>query len=546
MTPKVPPGTCLLCRAPVTKRKALKHAMECLQASGWPTGKKPSLLIMIQGLHKKSYWLVVLARHDARLGDLDQLIRDVWVECCGHLSSFEIDGVLYDSDDDMCSTGAMEVPLSDLVSPGSTFIYDYDFGSVTSLALKVIGETPIAPLKDPLCLIARNNRPTIPCDLCGGEAAFTLGDIYEENPRYYCRECLLSTDYDPYCVGIISNSPRDGVCGYVEDAITALHWYPPGWSADEIVPEELSEIPGMTAFDDEAEVEVAIYTIIQDIGPDIDAFVEAEKAAYGEEAGAMAGDTVVAFCTFMLLAYGVKIDAWDAPSVQECLIEHLSQNPIYPEDWPMNAVPILCRFLTHMEASGHLTNASELIAVLKEAEPAFQKAATSPEKVQAIFKLILMKAEEAGVNTNDMNAFFNFAVRELVEMAGVDLDNEEVQKELSNLLEGGILEVDAEDLRVAMILARCEDFCKRFPDNTILEHCRRIVKDLFDHPAAPLARGDAVLWSAAIVYAACQDEDLIRPGRGAPPLGQEISSFFGVERASIRNKVRAMRAFLPD
>jgi len=534
MTPQVSPGTCLLCRAPVTKRGALKHGMKCLQASGWPTGKKPSLLISIQGRYERNYWLVVLARHDARLGDLDRLIRDVWVECCGHLSSFLVGGVDYDSDDE-CSTDAMNVPLADLVSPGSTFSYDYDFGSTTSLDLKVIGETPAAPPKGLLCLIARNNRPSIPCDLCGGDAGFTSTDLDEETPCYYCRDCLSSAD--PETLDTIANSPRNGVCGYAEDPVSALPWYPPGWSADEIVPVEL---------DDETEVNASIALVIQDIGPDIDAFFEAEKAAYGEEVACMAGESVIAFCTFMYTLHGVKIDAWDARSVQRCLVEHLAQNPIFPEDWPENAVPILCRFLTHMEASGRLTNASELIAALEKAEPAFQKAAVSPEKSLALFRRILVKAEEAGVNTDDMDTFFNFAVREIVRMAGMDPDNEEVRRELSGMLKAETLKTGADSLRAAAILVRCEDFCNRFPDDTVPERCRGIVKDLFDHPAAPLSRGDGVLWSAAIVYAACRDANLIRPGRGGSPLAEEISSFFGFERSSIRNKATALKGFLPD
>ena len=544
MTPKVSPGTCLLCRAPVTKRKALEHGMECLQALGWPTGKKPSLLIMIQGQDNKNYWLVVLARHDARLGDLDQLIRDVWVECCGHLSSFEIGGVIYESDAE-CSTDAMNVPLSHLLSPGSTFTYDYDFGSTTSLDLKVIGETPVTPLNAPLYLIARNDRLPVPCDLCGGEAEFTLDDPDGEIPRHYCRECLVSAGPDPECVDIIANSPRNGVCGYAEDPVAALLWYPPGWSADEIVPEELDEVLDEIAFDDEIEVDASVAAVIQDLGPDIDAFVEAEKTAYGEEAAGMAGESVVAFCTFMYALHGLRIDAWDAPSVQRCLVEHLAQNPVFPEEWPKNAVPILCRFLTRMEASGRLTNASELIAALEEAEPAFQEAAVSPEKSLALFRHILVKAQEAGIDTDDLDAFFNFAMREIVRMAGMDPDSEEVREELSDLIEGELLKPGAVELRVAMILIRCEDFCNRFEDGTVLERCRGIIADLFDHPTAPLSRGDGVLWSAAIVYAACRDANLIGPGRSGSSLPQEIGSFFGVERSSIRNKVTALKKLLP-
>ena len=115
----------------------------------------------------------------------------------------------------------------------------------------------------------------------------------------------------------------------------------------------------------------AIVAVIQDIGPDIDAFVQEEGAAHGDRGACMAGDTILAFCTFMHLLSGTKIDAWDVPSVQRCLIEHLAQNLLTPDDWLKNAVPILCRFLSRMEASGRITNASELIAALKQAERAY-------------------------------------------------------------------------------------------------------------------------------------------------------------------------------
>lgn len=546
MTPKASSGTCLICRAPITKRKALKHGIECLQTAGWPTGKKPSLIIMIQGQRSKKYWLIVLARHDALLADLDKLIRDVWVECCEHLSSFRIGGAMYDSDDEY-STDAMAVPLADLVSPGSTFSYDYDFGSTTSLDLKVIGESPVTPPDACLCLIARNDRPTIPCDICGGKAGFILDEPDEENAHYYCSKCLESTELDPEYVDIISNSPRDGICGYVEDPIAALSWYPSGWSADEIVPEISGDIQEDIIFSDEMEMDNAIAAVIQDIGPDIDAFVEAEKEAYGEEDAGMAGMSVLAFCTFMYALYKREIGVWDATSVQSCLVENLSQNPIYPDDWAENAVPALCRFLTRMEASGRLTNASELIAALKEGEPDFQEEVTSPEKSKAIFRHILMEAEEMGVNTNDLDEFSTFAVKELATLAGFDLENEEVQDELTRQIEDGQPAVSGDELRTAMIFIRCEDFCSRFDDETVLDRCKKITGDLFDHPATPLLRGDVILWSAAIVYTACRDAGLIRPGKGGSPrLAEEIGLFFGFERSSIRNKVAALRKLLPD
>ena len=49
-------------------------------------------------------------------------------------------------------------------------------------------------------------------------------------------------------------------------------------------------------------------------------------------------------------------------------------------------------------------------------------------------------------------------------------------------------------------------------------------------PGSTALAGDEVLWSATVVYAACRDVGLIRPGKGGTtPLAQEIDSFFDLE-----------------
>ena len=40
------------------------------------------------------------AASSANMQQLDQFIRDIWVECCGHLSAFECNGIQYESDPD--------------------------------------------------------------------------------------------------------------------------------------------------------------------------------------------------------------------------------------------------------------------------------------------------------------------------------------------------------------------------------------------------------------------------------------------------------------
>ena len=42
-----------------------------------------------------SYWLHLEIRGNDTLKDLDYYLREIWLECCGHLSSFDFGEVLY-------------------------------------------------------------------------------------------------------------------------------------------------------------------------------------------------------------------------------------------------------------------------------------------------------------------------------------------------------------------------------------------------------------------------------------------------------------------
>lgn len=46
--------------------------------------------------YNRDYWLYVEIKETAALKDIDQFLRDIWVECCGHLSAFDINGISYD------------------------------------------------------------------------------------------------------------------------------------------------------------------------------------------------------------------------------------------------------------------------------------------------------------------------------------------------------------------------------------------------------------------------------------------------------------------
>lgn len=219
----------------------MAHVTECARSSGWPPAEKHSYLLAILGHGTKSFWLLVLARPTIMLSDLDALIRDVWVECCGHLSQFTIHGEHFMNDAEECETG-MDIPLGRILAPGMTFSYEYDFGSTTVLDIHVLSTLPISPPGRGAVVLARNRPPPVPCDECGNPADFRLFDENGIPSSHVCRRCLQPDRFSASSVMRISNSPRDGVCGYEEDPVSALAWYPPGWTIDELADREIEDL----------------------------------------------------------------------------------------------------------------------------------------------------------------------------------------------------------------------------------------------------------------------------------------------------------------
>lgn len=250
MPPRSSPGTCLLCKAGIGRIAMPRHSLECLKKSGWPESDAPSFVIRVEDFHSKMFWLLVLARNDATLSDLDCLLRDVWVECCGHLSAFNIYGRRFSShsdydDFDEDEESGLSVPLDEVIGPDSTFTYEYDFGSTTKLKLSVVGLSPVTPKNSSLILIARNNRLEIPCYFCKGKGEYLATDWPDEPYQIIiCRDCTKKNveDLEPECMMVFPNSPRAGVCGYVEEPNTAIRWYPPGWHPGDIYPAESEEM----------------------------------------------------------------------------------------------------------------------------------------------------------------------------------------------------------------------------------------------------------------------------------------------------------------
>jgi hypothetical protein len=114
----------------------------------------------------------------------------------------------------------MNVRICDaLPSVGERFAYQYDFGSTTTLELKVIGHRAGRLGRSATKLVARNTAPLWPCAICGKPAIVVCSSCWqvEGNPFVCARHRRQHGCGEDEGLLPVVNSPRMGVCGYVGD-----------------------------------------------------------------------------------------------------------------------------------------------------------------------------------------------------------------------------------------------------------------------------------------------------------------------------------------
>jgi hypothetical protein len=180
-------------------------------------GRKKYKIYHIKISEYKWYWLHIEIPAGATLDDLDAFLRGIWLECCGHLSSFTIHGVNYDEQRltegysyVKKSSPSMNKRLYSVLNVKDTFSHEYDFGSTTYLEGQVLAVREGDLGKNKIRIMARNNPYVFECDHCGKPAAGTC----QECEEFVCDQCLASHECGEEMMLDVVNSPRMGVCGY--------------------------------------------------------------------------------------------------------------------------------------------------------------------------------------------------------------------------------------------------------------------------------------------------------------------------------------------
>lgn len=94
MTTPEPSGECLFCQEHFAKKGINRHLQKHLKEKSLSRKSGRSFLLKIGSnpsyWSKASYFLSLWIDGNTSMGDLDSFLRHIWLDCCGHMSSFTV------------------------------------------------------------------------------------------------------------------------------------------------------------------------------------------------------------------------------------------------------------------------------------------------------------------------------------------------------------------------------------------------------------------------------------------------------------------------
>jgi hypothetical protein len=164
----------------------------------------------VKDAYRSEYWLDLEMAGSKTLKHLDHYLRQIWLECCGHLSRFTTGGW-------QGKKLAMVRRIDEVLGPGIELTHIYDFGTSSLTQIKVVGTREGAPTTNrPIALMARDLMPVDECIECGHPATRVCMEcVIEENTwGTLCDEHARTHPHEEYGTLPLVNSPRVGMCGY--------------------------------------------------------------------------------------------------------------------------------------------------------------------------------------------------------------------------------------------------------------------------------------------------------------------------------------------
>ena len=257
------PGICNVCDATLFGSWVRSHIARCVEARYGIRGTRTDLKGRSRTVHisvgsrERPHWMELGVRADTTLYELDRFLRSVWLACCGHLSHFDVGGVVYSMmvprprddfeflpmDEHEEQWRHMGRTVGTAVPSATWFEHVFDYGTTTELELRHAGEfeglvqalSPMQPWHGGKIVVLARNHTLQSCRLCGRPAKWRIvpddGDLEDpedgfdddtfgweddeflyrdwdddEYPQTYCDECAPVDA----AFTVLPISPREG------------------------------------------------------------------------------------------------------------------------------------------------------------------------------------------------------------------------------------------------------------------------------------------------------------------------------------------------
>ena len=211
-------GKCGFCDYETTRGRMAKHLAGCSErqvvmakAEGGKAQQQMLYHLLVQDNWGGDFWLHLEMKGEAKLKHLDDYLRAIWLECCGHMSDFFRGRIWGDK-------VSKSTPAEKIFSGGMELFHVYDFGTSSETIIRVVDKRKGKPLTaHPITLMARNNLPEMKCMECDQPARWMCVECQYEHEQsgFLCEKHVKKHPHDEYGEPLaIVNSPRLGMCGY--------------------------------------------------------------------------------------------------------------------------------------------------------------------------------------------------------------------------------------------------------------------------------------------------------------------------------------------
>jgi hypothetical protein len=202
-------GVCIYCNKTFLQKEMPKHLAAHLVQMEKLQHDKPCKTYCHVEVEADEMFLHLLVKGIAEMEVIDDFLKAIWLECCGHLSTFRHKN--------------FKISMSNLVQevflPKIKIEHDYDFGTTTTVTL-IARKHYQLNLKENIILLSRNEPLKFLCGICEKKPATVLcAECNWNTYAFFCNSCAKKHEtecngFADYAKMEVVNSPRMGQCGY--------------------------------------------------------------------------------------------------------------------------------------------------------------------------------------------------------------------------------------------------------------------------------------------------------------------------------------------